>query len=105
MMRSHLGSNLLAGSIPNLDKLTALHSLYLNRNQLEGSIPNLEKLTALDKLDLANNQLDGSIPSLTSLTALTMLDLDDNQPGVKALPAGLEERRRAGHVGVTGLVD
>ncbi|CAM9702113.1 unnamed protein product [Ectocarpus sp. 12 AP-2014] len=47
---------------PELGKLTALHTLHLNRNQLSGAIPpELGKLAALRWLNLRSNQLSGEL--------------------------------------------
>lgn len=62
-----------AAPIPSLDRLTALRTLDLS--YAKGPIPPLDKLTALHTLSLAG--VTGPIPSLDKLAALRMLNLSE----------------------------
>jgi len=66
---------------PELEKLTELESLYMDRHTLNGTIPStLGKLTKLKTLSLGDNALTGRIPpQLGKLTNLTTLRLEENR--------------------------
>ncbi|XVE79918.1 hypothetical protein DITRI_Ditri14bG0095700 [Diplodiscus trichospermus] len=70
------------GPIPELNKLTALKSIYLSRNRFSGDIPGnaFAGMIWLKKLHLSQNQFTGAIPlSLATLPKLLELELDGNQ--------------------------
>ncbi|MCP4219151.1 MAG: hypothetical protein GY765_31235, partial [bacterium] len=75
-----LPSNDLSGTLPaEINSLTQLKTINLERNQLTGSIPDMTNLTALQLLSLRHNSMSGTIPaSLNNLTGLTSLQLDYN---------------------------
>ncbi|XVF19098.1 hypothetical protein REPUB_Repub11eG0080900 [Reevesia pubescens] len=74
-------NNNFNGSIPELNKLTALKSIYLSNNGFSGDIPGnaFAGMIWLKKLHLSKNQFTGAIPaSLASLPKLLELTLDGN---------------------------
>ena len=78
----HLGSNNLAGRIPDeVGFLSELESLGLEGNALTGPIPpTLGRLPKLSHLDLTFNDLRGGIPpELGNLSALRSLGLQSNR--------------------------
>ena len=74
-----LDRNNLTGPIPDLSALTSLTQLGFNGNKLTGPIPaSLNKLTSLTNLHLGKNELTGGIPDLSALTSLQILALNEN---------------------------
>ncbi len=63
---------------PEIGRLTALHTLYLNCNLLTSLPPEIGSLTALQWLDLINNHLTSLPPEISGLTVLQSLTLNDN---------------------------
>ncbi|XAR47973.1 Non-specific serine/threonine protein kinase [Bertholletia excelsa] len=75
-------NNNFGGSLPRLNQLGALKSIYLSNNKFYGDIDGnaFNKMLSLKKLYLGNNQLTGHIPlSLTQLPKLIELGLEENQ--------------------------
>ena len=75
---TYTGNN-LTGSLPDISRLTALQTFYVNNNHLTGPLPSLSGLTALQQFGAWSNQLTGTIPQLSGLTALQNFDVDSNQ--------------------------
>ncbi|XP_047320339.1 leucine-rich repeat receptor protein kinase HPCA1-like [Impatiens glandulifera] len=77
-----LDRNRLSGTVPpNIRNLPIVHEFYLSNNQLTGPIPNLEGLTALHSLDLSNNSFNTeSFPSwYSSFSSLMTLAMENTQ--------------------------
>lgn len=75
----NLHSNMLSGTIPDLDTLASLEELYLANNKLSGSIPeSLGNMSSVRELWLWGNQLEGTIPDLSGMTGLETLKLANN---------------------------
>ncbi|XVE98905.1 hypothetical protein REPUB_Repub03eG0148900 [Reevesia pubescens] len=77
-----LMNNNFNGSIPKLNKLTALKSIYLSNNRFSGDIPGdaFTGMIWLKKLHLSQNNFRDEIPaSLATLPKLLELKLDGNQ--------------------------
>ncbi|KAL2629462.1 hypothetical protein R1flu_014148 [Riccia fluitans] len=83
----------LHGSIPTeLNDLTELTDLWLDKNKFTGPIPSFNNLQNLKTLHLQNNHLNGSIPSeLSELLHLQELFLDNNTLS-GAVPQSLQAR-------------
>ena len=74
----HLSNNLLAEVPKELEKLTQLKYLHLDKNKLT-NVKGLEKLTQLKTLNLRSNRLTEVPKELEKLTQLTSLELGVNQ--------------------------
>ncbi|KAI5345626.1 hypothetical protein L3X38_013503 [Prunus dulcis] len=76
-----LSWNGIAGSLPDLTKLSSLATLLLNNNKFSGVISgtHFSKLSKLQVLDFSWNDLAGSLPDLTNLSSLEILFLHNNQ--------------------------
>ncbi|XWS28177.1 hypothetical protein CRYUN_Cryun25bG0043300 [Craigia yunnanensis] len=75
-------NNNFNGSIPELNKLSALKSFFLSKNGFSGDIPGnaFAGMIWLKKLHLSQNQFTGPIPaSLATLPKLLELKLDGNR--------------------------
>ncbi|MDW7695377.1 gliding motility-associated C-terminal domain-containing protein [Flammeovirgaceae bacterium SG7u.111] len=75
-----LTDNGLTGSIPpEIDSLSLLEDLFLDKNNLSDTIPNMGNLTNLQRLNLSENELSGPIPAtLGSLANLREMNLSSN---------------------------
>lgn len=76
----NLDSQSLTGSLPSeLNQLTQLKTLAIQKNQLSGALPSLANLTNLQEIYIDSNNFT-SVPStfLTGLTSLQVLSLSDN---------------------------
>lgn len=74
--------NNFQGSLPEINKLGVLKSLYLSGNRFSGQIPGdaFKGMLSLKKVHLAQNGFTGGIPaSLGSLPKLIELRLEENQ--------------------------
>ncbi|RUA16012.1 MAG: hypothetical protein DSY55_05000 [Clostridia bacterium] len=78
LTRLNLGSNHLAGNIPNFSHTLHLKTLYLYSNQFTGTIPNFS-LSELERLYLEDNQLSGSLPFFSGIPNVQFLYLYSNQ--------------------------
>ncbi|PWA40096.1 Concanavalin A-like lectin/glucanase, subgroup [Artemisia annua] len=81
----HLGGESLSGSLPtNLNELTELKTLDLQRNKLDGELPSLANLTSLEEVFLHGNNFTsiakGFFVGLTNLQRLSMSDNLDLSP-------------------------
>uniref|UniRef100_A0A7N0U585 non-specific serine/threonine protein kinase n=1 Tax=Kalanchoe fedtschenkoi TaxID=63787 RepID=A0A7N0U585_KALFE len=79
-----LMNNQFEGSLPAVNKLGALKSLYLSYNKFGGEITSnaFEGMSSLKKVHLAGNKFVGAIPSsLAALPKLLELKLQGNQFG------------------------
>lgn len=74
-----LDNNKLAGTMPNLNGLTALKILNLSRNDLIGGLPSFNALLTLEVISLGNNKLNGQLPDISHLKMLRILELNKNQ--------------------------
>ncbi|GLT24878.1 hypothetical protein SLA2020_000420 [Shorea laevis] len=83
----------LTGSLPPIiNRLTALHHLWLSGNQLSGPIPDMGLLSKLETLHLENNQFTGPIPnSIGNLVNLREIFLQNNNLD-GPIPEALQER-------------
>lgn len=78
LTRLNLGSNHLAGNIPNFSHAIFLKTLYLDSNQFTGATPDFS-LSELERLELQHNQLSGSLPFFGGIPKVQILYLYDNQ--------------------------
>lgn len=77
-----VSNNNLEGTLPTLNKLGMLRSIYFSRNKFSGAIDGdcFKGMMSLKKLYLDKNAFTGEIPaSIASLTRLVELSLEGNQ--------------------------
>lgn len=77
-----LNNNSFSGSIPDLNRIGFLKSVYLQGNKFSGDIPldYFQRMRSLKKLWLSDNQFTGHIPpSLAEIPQLMELHLENNQ--------------------------
>ncbi|KAG9446028.1 hypothetical protein H6P81_012156 [Aristolochia fimbriata] len=107
----NLASKGLGGSLPNdLNKLTNLRELQLQRNGIKGPLPSLAKLSNLQQLYLDGNHFTSIPPDFFSgLTSLTSLSLDDNELAPWVIPGDLKDSTNladlsASNASITGSI-
>ncbi|CAB9510302.1 Leucine Rich Repeat [Seminavis robusta] len=86
-----LGTNWLSAIPVEIQQMTQLQELILNRNSLTGTIPvELTQLDQLQSLSLETNRMFGMVPSEIGLmTSLTRLGLSENRKMTGSLPSEL----------------
>ena len=94
------------GSIPNVNGLTSLSSLYLSRNAFTGTPPALSSLSNLYIVDLSFNQLTGATPEYRNLGSLQFLYLHNNNLTGLGNLVNLQQLRRfyAHNNNITGSI-
>ena len=71
--RSQLSENKLSGTVPSLQRLSALEFIFLASNQLSGSVPDLSVHPKLRQAHLHINNFSGTFPDVSKLTSLERL--------------------------------
>ncbi len=74
-----VAGNNLSGTLPPLDALGSVDTLYFYNNQLTGSIPALTGLLGLQYFYASNNRLSGPLPAFAGLSSLRVFTANANQ--------------------------